>query len=185
MLFQHRIRQQVQRSQQSRKSKKMLLYQYLRGYSCRKYSTFTGGRTEGQKRFILWLWDCLRWFYLGKIREKQENRNGSERTRSAGGERGGRHPGGTFNWEGACYFRYCLDVVCLYTDLKNESWRNEDQKKAYRIFRFLEGKILPPWILSIQKPKGALKWTPLIPSSCITKTASPKTAPSKSEHLIV
>lgn len=30
------------------------------GYSCRKYSAFTGGRTEGQKRFILWLWDCLR-----------------------------------------------------------------------------------------------------------------------------
>lgn len=48
--------------------------------------------------------------------------------RGAAGDRG------AFNLEWACYFRYCLNVVCFYTDLKM--------------------KILKMKAESVQKPKG-------------------------------
>lgn len=112
------------------------------GYSCRKYSAFTGGRTEGQKRFILWLWDCLRWFYLGKIREQQENRNRIRRNQISRRGRGAAGDRGAFNLEGACYFRYCLNVVCFYTDLKMKilKWK----LKAYRSRKGVTEMDTPP-----------------------------------------
>ena len=50
-----------------------------------------------------------------RIRQNQISRRGE----------GQQVTGGAFNLEGACYFRYCLNVVCFYTDLKNEDPENE------------------------------------------------------------
>lgn len=54
----------------------------------------------------------------GKIKEKQENRNRIRRNQISRRGEGQQVTGGAFNLEGACYFRYCLNVVCFYTDLK-------------------------------------------------------------------
>jgi len=54
----------------------------------------------------------------GKIRNQQENRNRIRRNQISRRGRGAAGDRGAFNLEGACYFRYCLDVVCFYTDLK-------------------------------------------------------------------
>lgn len=54
----------------------------------------------------------------GKIRNQQENRNRIRRNQISRRGEGQQVTGGAFNLEGACYFRYCLNVVCFYTDLK-------------------------------------------------------------------
>ena len=56
-----------------------------------------------------------------KDQRSKRTGTGSDGTRSAAGGEGQQVTGGTFNLEGACYFRYCLNVVCFYTDLKNET----------------------------------------------------------------
>ena len=99
----------------------MLVYQYLGATVAGNTVLLQGDGLEGEKRFILWLWDCLRCFCLGKIREKQENRNRIGRNQISRRGEVQQMAGGAFNLEGACCFMYCLDVVCLYTDLKNES----------------------------------------------------------------
>ena len=48
-----------------------------------------------------------------------------DRQQEGRGEAGDR---GAFNLEGACYFRYALDVVCFYTDLKMKILKNEEPK---------------------------------------------------------
>lgn len=70
----------------------------------------------------------------GKIREKQENRNRIRRNQISRRGRGAAGDRGAFNLERACYFWYCPDVVCFYTDLKM--------------------KILKMKAESVQKPKG-------------------------------
>lgn len=57
----------------------------------------------------------------GKIREKQENRNRIRRNQISRRGRGAAGDRGAFNLERACYFWYCPDVVCFYTDLKNKA----------------------------------------------------------------
>ena len=120
VLFRYRIRQQVQRSQQSRKSKKRLVYQCL-GLQVQEIQCFYRGtdrRTEtlysvavGLPEMILSRKDQREAREPERIRRNQINRRGE----------GQQVTGGAFNLEGACYFRYCLNVVCLYTDLKNET----------------------------------------------------------------
>lgn len=38
--------------------------------------------------------------------------------------------GGAFNLEGACYFRYCLNVVCFYTDLKMKPEKHTEAERV-------------------------------------------------------
>lgn len=56
-------------------------------------------------------------------KDQRSKRTGtrSDGTGSAAGGEGQQVTGGAFNLEGACYFWYCLNVVCFYTDLKNET----------------------------------------------------------------
>ena len=72
--------------------------------------------------------------YRDHSREEQENRNRIRRNQISRRGRGAAGDRGAFNLEGACYFRYCLNVVCFYTDLKM--------------------KILKMKAESVQKPKG-------------------------------
>ena len=141
MLFRCRIRQQVQRSQQRRKSKKRLVYQCL-GLQLQEIQCFYRGtdwRTETLYSIAMGLPEMI---LSGKIRDQQENRNRIRRNQiSRRGERGSRWQG-CFQLRRGLLFPVLPECGMLIHWPENEDPKNESWKRT-------------------EAERGSLKWTPL------------------------